>query len=172
MFVTTIQLPGGEVIQRDVEDHGEAVAVLPYDPVRRTATLVRQFRAPPFIVAGELQILELPAGRREDETPQDSARREVMEETGLQLNTLEDVVTAWTMAALSTERAHLFLATYSRADRVGKGGGLKDEQESIEVVEVPLSDLASSADAGEITDIKLLLMVQTLRLRRPQLFTA
>ena len=172
MLIATVRMPDGEIVQRDVEDHGEAVAVLPYDPTRRVALLVSQFRAPPFLAAGESEMLELPAGRLEDEEPQDCARREAHEEIGLALRDLEPVVVAWTMAALSTERAHIFLAAYREADRVSAGGGLADEQENIRVVELPLAELAQRADAGLLTDIKLLLTVQTLRLRRPDLFAA
>jgi hypothetical protein len=53
----TIRLPDGHSIKREVEDHGAAVSVLPYDPERRTALVVRQFRAPPFHVDGKPALL-------------------------------------------------------------------------------------------------------------------
>ena len=170
MLVVRIQMPSGELVERDVEDHGEAVAVLPYDPLRRVALLVRQCRAAPLLAVGETDTLEVPAGRLENEAPEACARREVMEEVGLRLGELQPVAITWTMAALSTERAHLYLAPYSAADRVAAGGGLADEQEVINVAETSLVDLASLAGRGRIADIKLLLLVQTLRLRRPELF--
>jgi hypothetical protein len=74
------------------------------------------------------------------------------------------------MPGISTERAHLFLAPYSAADRVEAGGGLKDEHEEIEVCELALDDLAAQADGGGVADLKLLVLVQTLRLRHPDLF--
>ncbi|KAA2241181.1 NUDIX domain-containing protein [Salinarimonas soli] len=170
MSVLTIEQGGGVEVQRDVEDHGNAAAVLAYDPERRVALLVRQCRAPPLLTAGEETFLELPAGRIESEDAASCARREVMEETGVRLATLAQVTTAWTMPALSTERAYLFLATYSATDRVAAGGGLEHEGEDIEVVELPLAQLASRIDAGEELDLKILFLVQTLRLRRPELF--
>lgn len=172
LFVATIRLPDGQTVQRDVEDHGQAVAVLPFDPQRRTALLVRQFRAPPFYAAGEAEMLELPAGRLDEDDPSVGARREAFEEIGLRLGTLEPVMTAWTMPALSTERVHLFLAPYHVDDRVAKGGGLADEHEDIAVTELPLADLAAMADHGSLTELKLFALVQTLRLRRPELFKA
>ena len=170
MFVATLRLPDGQTVQRDVEDHGEAVAVLPFDPARRTALLVRQFRAPPFHTAGEPEMLELPAGRLDEDDPAACARREAMEEIGLRLGFLEPVMVAWTMPALSTERAHLFLASYDSADRVARGGGLAEEHEDIAVTEKPLVELAAMADRGELRGLKLFALVQTLRLRRPELF--
>jgi nudix-type nucleoside diphosphatase (YffH/AdpP family) len=170
MFVATVRLPDGGTTLRDLEDHGQAVAVLPYDPEGRVALLVRQFRAPPFHAAGEAEMLEAPAGRLDEDDPAACARREAMEEAGLRLGALEPVLLAWTMPALSTERAHLFLAPYRAADRVGEGGGLASEHEGISVSEMPLAELAAMADAGTLAELKLFALVQTLRLRRPELF--
>lgn len=172
VFVATVRLPGGEAALRDVEDHGRAVAVPPYDPERRVALLVRRFRAPPFHAAGEADTLELPAGRLEGEDPAACARREAMEEAGLRLGELEPVLTAWTMPALSTERAHLFFAPCGAPDRVGAGGGLASKHEGITVAETPLAELVAMADAGTPTEPKLFALVQALRLRCPELFAA
>jgi hypothetical protein len=64
----------------------------------------------------------------------------------------------------------LYLAAYAQADRIGEGGGVADEHEGITVVELPLAELAAMTDAGQIMDMKTLAVVQTLRLRRPDLF--
>jgi nudix-type nucleoside diphosphatase (YffH/AdpP family) len=170
MKVATVRLADGQVVERDVEDHGDAVAVLPYDPERRTAIVVRQFRAPPALVEAGLELLEAPAGRLDGDDPEAAARRETMEETGLRLGVLEPVVVAWTMPGVSTERAHLFLAPYGAADRVEAGGGLAEEHESITVLEMELHELARLADAGRLPELKLLVLLQALRLRRPELF--
>jgi nudix-type nucleoside diphosphatase (YffH/AdpP family) len=170
LFVATLRLPDGRTCQRDIEDHGQAVAVLPFDPERRVALLLRQFRAPPFQASGHGEMLELPAGRLDEDDPSACARREALEEIGLRLGQLDLVATVWTMPALSTERAHLFLASYVEADRIARGGGLAEEHEDITVVEMPLRDLADMADRGGLTELKLLALVQTLRLRRPELF--
>ena len=74
------------------------------------------------------------------------------------------------MPGISTEQMDLFLASYAENDRVTAGGGLAEENEQITVVEIPLKDLAAAADDGSLTDMKTLVLVQTLRLRRPQLF--
>ena len=170
LVMATLRTSGGATIRREIEDHGVAVAVLPYDPERRVATLVRQFRPPPFKAAGQETVLEVPAGILEDDDPATCARRELFEETGLDVSGVEPVTTAWSMPGVSTEQLHMFLAAYGEADRTGAGGGLAEENEEITVCEIGLPDLARMADDGRLDDMKSLYLIQTLRLRRPELF--
>jgi len=170
LYVATIRLADGRLITREIEDHGSAACVLPYDPARRTALLIRQLRAPLLHAAGEAATLEAPAGLIDPgEDAETAARREAMEETGVRLTTLELVVPAWSMPGVSSESMPLFLGAYSQTDRIGSGGGESSEQ--IEVVEMALRELAATADAGQLGDLKTFALLQTLRLRRPELFT-
>ncbi len=169
-LIADIAMPDGSRVTREIEDHGQAVCVLPYDPERRVALLVRQFRAPLFHADGTTELLEAPAGILDEPDPQDGARREAQEETGVRLGALEPIAAVWSMPGISTERMHLFLAPYAEADRVEAGGGLVEEGESMTVTELPLETLAAMSEAGEITDVKTLLMIYALRLRRPELF--
>jgi nudix-type nucleoside diphosphatase (YffH/AdpP family) len=170
LLIATVELPDGQRIKREIEDHGRAVCVLPYDPERRTAILVRQFRAPAALADGREHMLEAVAGSVEDEDIDACVYREAMEEAGLKLRALEHLGTAWSMPGISTEQMDLYLAAYSEADRVGLGGGVEDEHEGITVIELPLAELAAMADACQIIDMKTLAVVQTLRLRKPELF--
>jgi nudix-type nucleoside diphosphatase (YffH/AdpP family) len=170
LLLLRVALPTGHVLKREVEDHGAAVAVLPYDPERRLAVLVRQFRAPVFHAVGDAEVLEAPAGMLDEDDPETCARREAGEEVGLALRKLERVGAVWTMPGVSTERMHLFLASYAAADRTGEGGGLAEEHEDITVVEMPLAELGAMAERGALADLKTLALVQALRLRRPDLF--
>jgi nudix-type nucleoside diphosphatase (YffH/AdpP family) len=171
LIALRIRLPDGQVITREVEDHGAAVCVLPYDPERRVAMLVRLFRAPVFHTAGRPEIVEAPAGMLDEDDPAACARREALEEVGLMLTSLEPVGAAWTTPGVSTELMHLYLAPYRAADRTGAGGGVAGEHENITVNETSLAELAAMADDGRLFDLKTLALVQTLRLRRPGLFT-
>ncbi|MFD2251432.1 nudix-type nucleoside diphosphatase (YffH/AdpP family) [Pseudochelatococcus lubricantis] len=170
-MIATIRLPDGQIIRREIEDHGAAVAVLAYDPERRVALMVSQFRPPVHLVSGDTALLEIIAGGLEDdETREACVRREAMEEGGLRLGALDHVVDAWPMPGISTERIALYLAPYAQADRVAAGGGLAEENEGITVVELPLTQLAALADSGALSDLKSYATVQALRLRRPELF--
>jgi nudix-type nucleoside diphosphatase (YffH/AdpP family) len=166
----TIRLPDGKLISREVEDHGQAVTVLPYDPVGRTALLVEQFRTPVFVTTGAEHTLEAIAGCIEDEDAVAAARREAMEEAGVRLKELERIAVCWSMPGVSTERITLYLAAYEAADRIGAGGGVDVEDENIRVVEMGLRELAALMDAGDLVDMKTLALAQALRLRRPELF--
>lgn len=163
----------GETFERLMEDHGSGVCVLPVDRERKVAMLVGQFRAPVALTADATELLECPAGLVDGkEDPAQAIRRELAEETGLQLAEVHRVGTVWTMPGISTERMHLFFASYRVGDRKGKGGGHASEHEKITTVEVPLSNLAAMADDGRIADMKTLLLIQTLRLGEPGLFGA
>lgn len=169
-LIATVELGGGVTVKREVEDHGAAACVLPYDPQRRTTVLVRQLRVPVLFLAGELETLEAIAGVIENEAAADCARREALEEAGLRVGSLEPIAVAWTMPGISTERMHLFLAAYGEADRIGPGGGLEADHEGTTAVEIPLLEIAAMVDAGRLTDMKTFALVQTLRLRHPELF--
>jgi len=103
-LIASVRLPDGMTLRREIEDHGHAVAVLPYDPVCRTAILVQQFRAPIFYSERREHTLEAIAGIIESDDPARCARREAHEEAGLRLNALDHIVTAWAMPGVSTER--------------------------------------------------------------------
>jgi nudix-type nucleoside diphosphatase (YffH/AdpP family) len=168
--VAEVRLPDGTVLRREIEDHGAAVAVLPYDAERRTAILVRQFRTPVFYASGKEEMLEAIAGLQSEADAAATARREAMEEAGLRLQALEHVVTAWTMPGISTERMSLYLAPYTRADRLQDGGGNPAEHEKITVTEIGLSALDAMMQSGRLDDMKTIVLVQALKLRRGDLF--
>ncbi len=171
LLVASLRLPDGRVIEREIEDHGQGVCVLPYHPLRKTAVLVRQPRAPVFYAANKPETLEVIAGIIEqDDKPDACVHREVMEEAVLKLDSLEQVFTAWTMPGISTELMHFYLAEYTGEARPDIRGGAADENEDTIAVEISLAELARMAEAGELPDAKSLVLLQTLRLRRPDLF--
>ena len=165
-----IRLADGTEIKREIESHGTAAAVLPYDPERRLATLVQLLRAPVLLSGAASDILEAPAGIMDEDDAEETARREVQEETGLRLETLEHVATVWAMPGVSTETIALFLAPYDQDSKTGQGGGLAEEHENITVVEMPLARLWAMAERGELVDMKTLALVHALRVRHPELF--
>ena len=165
-----VRLADGGEAEREIEDHGNSVGVLPYDPERRVAALVRELRVPALFAKGDQTHLEAPAGIIDDGPADENARREVLEETGIRLGELQHVGTTWSCAGISTEQIHLFLGSYQHGDRVDQGGGAEGEHENIKVEELALADLGRMADAGELLDLKTFTLVLALRSRRPELF--
>ena len=166
-----VALPDGGTVTRQLDDHGQAACVLPYDPQRRLAILVRLWRTGPLFMGQTPYLLEAPAGMIDaGETGEVCVRREALEETGLHLTALEPVARAWSAPGISSETLDLYLAPFALTDRVAAGGGLAEEHEDIEVVEMPLAELWRMARAGEITDMKTLLLTYALHERRPDLF--
>ena len=76
----------------EVWRRGRAAAVLPYDPVVDAVVLIEQFRLPALMAGLDPVLVELPAGLCDDgETPEATARREMMEEMGLAVGTLRRI---------------------------------------------------------------------------------
>jgi nudix-type nucleoside diphosphatase (YffH/AdpP family) len=170
VHAVTLADDAGEGHVREVEDHGRAAAVLPYDPERRCVLLVRLPRAPALWAGGPAELTEAPAGMVEDETPEATVRREALEEAGVRLAALERIGEPFSSPGVSTERIALFLAPYSQTDRIAAGGGADGEDEHITVVETPLAAFWARVQQGEVDDLKTLALAYALRARHPELF--
>ena len=170
VLAATFAGPDGQPFRREIEHHGRAACVLPYDPARKTALLVNLPRAPVIWSGGPPELLEAPAGMVEDEDAEETAIREAMEECGVRLTRLEAVGSPYSCPGVSSERIDLFLAAYGAADRVAAGGGVEEENEHITVEEVPLALLWTWVEQRRIEDLKSLALILALRVRRPELF--
>jgi nudix-type nucleoside diphosphatase (YffH/AdpP family) len=159
----------GEEIEREIVSHPSGAAVLPFDPERKVALLITEAR-PPVVYAGEPRMPEAIAGVIEDGSPEECVRREALEEGGLKLTRLEHVGKIWPTPSTSTERVDLYLAPYGPEDRVSGGGGLPEEEEHVRVMETPISELWERVEEGAFRDGKTLILLQALRIRRPELF--
>lgn len=170
VLTATFRAPDGATFRREIEHHGRAACVLPYDPDRKTALLVNLPRAPVIWAGGPPELLEAPAGMVENEDAEDTAVREALEECGVALARLEAVGSPFSSPGVSSERVDLFLAAYSADDRRAVGGGVEGEHEHITVEEVPLALLWTWVEQRRIEDLKTLALILTLRIRRPDLF--
>lgn len=153
-------------LQRLHLDRGDGAALLLHDPERRTIFLVRQFRFASW-EQGPGWLLETVAGVVEPgKTPAEVARQEAWEEAGFRLDGLEPVSTFYLTPGGSSERIFLFYAAVDATMQQSRGGGLEEEGEDIEVVEMPLEQAWEALDTGLICDAKTIIALQWLRQRQ------
>jgi nudix-type nucleoside diphosphatase (YffH/AdpP family) len=150
---------------REAYDRGNGAVILLYNKENKTVVLTRQFRLPTFINGNESGLLiECCAGLLDNENAEDCIKREVEEETGYQLHTVEKVMEAYMSPGSVTEILHFFIADYSAAMKVHEGGGVAQENEDIEVLELPFQRAVDMVKSGEIKDAKTILLLQYMQL--------
>jgi len=110
--------------------------------------------------AALLALLLLCAGLLDGNDPLAAMRREAIEETGYAVKSPRKVFEAYMSPGSVTEKLHFFVAEYEPRMKIGSGGGIADEGEDIEIVELPVADaLAMTAD-GRIADGKTIMLLQ------------
>lgn len=158
-------------LTREVFVVGDAVTVLPYDPVRDRVLLIEQFRMGPFGRGDPLPWqLEAIAGRIDPgETPEDAARREAVEEAGLVLGHLEKVAEYYPTPGAVAEYLYSYVALCDLPDGVAGVFGAEDEGEDIKGHLLSFDRLVEVMAAGEIGNAPLLLTVLWLQRERGRL---
>ncbi len=150
---------------RETYDRGDGAVILPYDPVRQTVLLARQFRWPAYYTGHREELVEAAAGLLDDAAPEERIRAEVSEELGLALGPAEKVFEMYMSPGSVTETLHFFVAAYDASDRVGSGGGAVEEGEDIEVLELTIDEAMDWVADGRIRDAKTVILVQHAALK-------
>ncbi len=142
--------PNGQEKERIILEHPGAAAALPLLPDRRVI-LVRQYRA----AAGRLT-LEIPAGKLEPgESPEESIRRELIEETGYRAGRLTHLRSYYSSVGISDEIIHIF-----QADDLSPAGGQTGDETGLESVVLPLEEVRRRIETGEILDSKTIIALR------------
>jgi ADP-ribose pyrophosphatase len=158
-------------IIREVFLSGDAVTVLPYDPIRDRVLLIEQMRVGPLGRGDPLPWqLEVIAGRIDpDETPEDAARREAVEEARLDLGDLMKVAEYYPSPGAVAEYIYSFVALCDLPDGVAGVYGVADEAEDIRGLVLSFDALMDALAAGEITNAPLILTLLWLQRERDRL---
>ena len=144
LYRDTVRLPNGRQAIREVMRHAGAAAVVPLTD-DGNVILVRQYRYPFAQV-----MLEIPAGKLDaGEDPLQCARRELMEETGLEAREFVSLGVYYPSVAVMDEVIHLYLAR-----NLTKGETNLDADEFLHVEQRPLKDVVEQVMRGEIPDGK------------------
>ena len=145
---------------REIFDRGNGATLLPYNLAQRTVVLVRQFRYPAYVNGYDDLMIEAAAGLLDNESPEDRIRAEAEEETGYRLGEIKKIFEAFMSPGAVTEKLHFYVAEYAASMRVGSGGGIADEGEDIEVLELPIDQALAMIADGRIVDAKTIMLLQ------------
>lgn len=149
-----ISLPNGKSAELDIVEHPGAVVLVPIDD-QGNLWFVRQYRH-----AGQVELLELPAGSLEPGEPPDAcALREVREEIGMAAGHIEKIGEFFMAPGYSTEFVHVYLATDLLPSPLEA-----DDDEFLSVETLPIEQVFEMVEAGRIHDCKTL---ASLYLARP-----
>lgn len=151
-------------LSRENYDHGNAAAIVLFNPARRTVLLVRQFRYPVLANGDAAFLLEACAGLLDGDDPETCARREAVEETGHEPRDIVHVSDVYMSPGSVQEKVSLFVGHYDESTCRTSGGGLVEEGEELEVVEMALDDAMAACGDGRIIDGKTVILLQHLRL--------
>ena len=148
---------------RETYDRGNGATILLHDVARRTVLLTAQFRYPTYVNGHPDGVLiEAAAGLLDDDDPETAIRREAIEETGHRVGEVTHVFDAFMSPGSVTERLHFYAAPYDAATREHGGGGLADEGEHIELVELDIDEAVAA-----IVDAKTIMVLQWAVLSGP-----
>lgn len=158
----------GEVaeVYREVYLSANGATVLLYNRETRKVILTRQFRLPTYLNNNPSgMMIEACAGIVEEgEDPAAGVVREIGEETGYKVSEVKKVFELYMTPGSVAEKLHFYVAEYSDNGKVGEGGGLEEESESIEVLEMSFDDAYIKVQSGEIKDAKTVILLQYARI--------
>lgn len=149
---------------REAYDRGNGATILLYNKSTQSVILTRQFRLPTFVNGNPTgMMIEACAGLLDQDNPEECIRRETEEETGYKITDVKKIFEAYMSPGSVTEILHFFIAAYAREMRVNEGGGV-DEDEDIEVLEIPFEEALQMIQDGSIRDAKTIMLLQYAKL--------
>lgn len=149
---------------REVYDRGNGATLLLYNREKQSVILTRQFRFPLYVNHHSGFLLEAPAGLLDNLDPEERIRAEAEEETGYQVGQVQKIFEAFMSPGSVTEKLYFFIAEYQPDDRFSDGGGVKEEGEDIEVLEVHFQTAMQAIRDGDIVDAKTIMLLHYLAL--------
>lgn len=150
--------------EREAYDRGNGAVILLYNRNKNSVILIRQFRFPTFINGHDGFLIEAAAGLLEEKDPVSRIKAEAEEETGFHITEVEKVFEAFMSPGSVTEKLYFFIAEYQDNNRLNQGGGLKEEGEDVEVLEMKFDDALAAIRNGDIIDGKTIMLLQYLAL--------
>ncbi len=152
---------------REAYDRGNGAVILLYNKDNGSVILTRQFRMPTYLNGNKTgYMIEACAGLLDEDNAEDCIKRETEEETGFRLTTVNKVFEAYMSPGSVTEILYFFTAEYTREMRLHAGGGLAEENENIEVLELPFEGALTMIKTGAICDAKTIMLLQYAQINK------
>lgn len=154
---------------REVFSSGDAVVVLLYDAKRDEVLLTEQFRPGPLPRGDNPWVIEAVAGRIDtDESPEEVARRETKEESGVEVGELIKVAEMYNSPGIFSEYVHLYVG---QAALKGAGGlhGVDHEHEDIKAMVCSADEAMEALTDGRLRSAPSFVLIQWLALNRDNL---
>lgn len=149
------------VQEREAYDRGNGATVLLYNKQQATVVLIKQFRLPTLLNGNPGgMLIESCAGLLDKDNPEECIKREIEEETGYNITEVKKVMEVYMSPGSVTEILHFFVAEYHKDLKLYDGGGLEEENEDIEVLELPFAQAMEMIKTGEIKDAKTIMLLQ------------
>ena len=146
---------------REAYDRGNGATILLYNKENKTVILTRQFRLPTYLNGNESgMMIEACAGLLDKDHPEQCIIRETLEETGYLLPKVEKIFEMYMSPGSVTEIVYFFIGEYDNSMKVSQGGGVKTEQEYIEILEMSFDQAYTMIETGEIKDAKTIMLLQ------------
>ncbi|MNW32511.1 GDP-mannose pyrophosphatase NudK [compost metagenome] len=146
---------------REAYDRGNGATILLYNREKRTVILTFQFRMPTYLNGNKSgMLIEACAGLLDNDDPETAIVRETEEETGFLITKVDKIGEAYMSPGSVTEILHFYVAEYSQDMRLTDGGGLADEHENIEVLELGFDEALNMMKSGKIMDAKTIMLLQ------------
>ena len=131
-------------VEREAYDRGNGAAILLYNPIQNEDGMM----------------IEVCAGLLDDHNPEECIRKETEEETGYRIKEVHKVMEAYMSPGSVTEILYFFVGLYEPDMKVNDGGGLEEDHEEIEVLEVTFPEVIEMVTNKSIKDAKTIMLIQ------------
>lgn len=150
---------------RESYDRGDGAAILLYNAIKKTIILTKQFRMPSYLNGNnDGMVVEVCAGLLDQDDPLTCIKKEAEEEIGYKITNPVKLFELYSTPGAVTEKIHYFIAEYNDAMKISDGGGLENETEEIEVLEIDFNEAFTMILNGEIIDAKTVLLLQYIKI--------
>ena len=154
-----------ETQHREVFDRGNGATILLYNKENKTIILTNQFRMPTYVNGNTTgMMIEACAGLLDKDNAEDCIKKETEEETGYKVKEVRKVMEAYMSPGSLTEIIYFFVAEYTKDMKISDGGGVAEETEELEVLELPFNKALQMVQSGEIKDGKTIMLLQYAQL--------